>query len=96
MANIQTKTASKQDDIVIHSVGYGAFRIEPRPIFTNAGVGITRGAALGMPTRLRDAGVSKDQFDAIAEGSLENIMVRANPRPITSADQVREILEMAW
>lgn len=52
--------------------------------------------SLGQPARLRDVGVKKDQFDAIAAGSLENMMVRSNPRSIENADQIREILEMAW
>ncbi len=52
--------------------------------------------SLGLPTRLRDVGVTEAQFDAIAAGSLENMMVRSNPRPVAAAEQVREILEMAW
>ena len=51
---------------------------------------------LGLPTRLRDVGVKKEQLDQIAEGSLENFMTRTNPRPLESAGQIREILDMAW
>lgn len=51
---------------------------------------------LGLPTRLRDVGVERSQLDRIAEGSLENFMTRSNPRPLRSAEQIREILEMAW
>lgn len=53
-------------------------------------------AALGLPTTLREVGVRADQLDRIAEGSMENHMVRANPRPVTAAVQVREMLESAW
>jgi alcohol dehydrogenase class IV len=53
-------------------------------------------ASLGQPTRLRDAGVAADQLDTIAAGSLENMMVRSNPRPVETAAQIREILDMAW
>jgi len=53
-------------------------------------------ASLGQPTRLRDVGVEADQLDTIAAGSLENMMVRSNPRPITTAAQIREILDLAW
>lgn len=53
-------------------------------------------ADLGMPTRLRDVGVARDHFPAIAEGSLKNAWVRANPRPIDNAEQVIEILEAAY
>ena len=51
---------------------------------------------LGQPHSLRDVGIREDQLDTIAEGSLENMMVRSNPRPITEAGQIREILDMAW
>lgn len=52
--------------------------------------------ALGQPSTLRDVGVRRDQFDAIASGAMQNMMVRSNPRPIENPAQVREILEMAW
>ena len=51
---------------------------------------------LGMPTRLRDVGVSTDHFPAIAQGSLLNAWVRANPEPISTPDQVIRILEAAY
>ena len=53
-------------------------------------------ARLGQPGTLRAVGITEDQLDTIAEGSLGNMMVRSNPRPITEAAQVREILDMAW
>jgi alcohol dehydrogenase class IV len=53
-------------------------------------------AALGMPTRLRDQGVTADQFEAIARGAMENMWVRSNPRPITSPAEVIGLLESAW
>lgn len=53
-------------------------------------------ADLGLPTRLRDVGVSREQFPLIAEGSLENLFVRQNPRPVTAPGDIVELLEMAW
>lgn len=53
-------------------------------------------ADLGQPTSLRDVGVSKDQFGAIARGAMQNMMVRSNPRQITGEADVLEILELAW
>ncbi len=50
---------------------------------------------LGMPTRLTDVGVSPDQFEAIARGAMENMMVRTNPRTIHSSDDIKEILQAA-
>ena len=52
--------------------------------------------ALGLPTRLRDVGVKREHYDAIAAGAMQNLFVRSNPRPITDPAQVREILDMAW
>ena len=51
---------------------------------------------LGMPTRLREVGVTRDHFDAIAQGSLLNAWVRANPEPIHNTEQVLQILEAAY
>jgi alcohol dehydrogenase class IV len=52
--------------------------------------------ALGLPTRLRDVGVTREQMRTIAETCLGNPFVRENPRPITSADDAMEILEAAY
>jgi len=51
---------------------------------------------IGQPTRLRDVGVSKDQFETIASSSVDNLFVRSNPRPITDPQQIVEILGAAW
>lgn len=51
---------------------------------------------LRMPTRLRDVGVTREHFQAIAQGSLLNAWVRANPAPINTVDQVIEILDAAY
>lgn len=51
---------------------------------------------LGMPTRLRDVGVTREHFTAIADGSLLNAWVRANPEPVHNVDQVAQILEAAY
>ncbi len=53
-------------------------------------------AGLGLPTRLRDVGVERDQFQAIAEASMHDRWIPTNPRKITEPAQVIEILEMAW
>jgi len=53
-------------------------------------------ARLGMPTRLRDQAVKRDQFEAIARGAMENMWVRSNPRPITSPQDVIGLLEAAF
>ncbi|MES2787308.1 MAG: iron-containing alcohol dehydrogenase [Pseudomonadota bacterium] len=53
-------------------------------------------AALGQPSRLRDVGVDRSHFDAIARGAMQNMMVRSNPRPVTSEADIHQILELAW
>lgn len=50
---------------------------------------------LGLPVRLEDVGVTRDHFDDIANGAMQNPMVLSNPRPITEPGQVKEILELA-
>jgi alcohol dehydrogenase class IV len=52
--------------------------------------------ALGMPRTLRDVGVRREHYDFIANGAMQNMMVRSNPRPITEPAQVKEILDLAW
>tara|TARA_R110002110_G_scaffold70800_1_gene189498 strand:- start:28065 stop:29231 length:1167 start_codon:yes stop_codon:yes gene_type:complete len=50
---------------------------------------------LGMPARLRDVGVEKSHFDAIADGAMLNAFVRANIREITRDDIIR-LLEQSY
>ena len=52
--------------------------------------------ALGLPSRLSVLNVKREQFAQIADGAKDNLWVRTNPRPITSAAQLTELLEMAW
>jgi maleylacetate reductase len=51
--------------------------------------------ALEQPSRLSQVGVTRAQFDAIAQHAMHDRYIHTNPRPITSAAQVREILELA-
>src|SRR5579872_376445 len=52
-------------------------------------------AALGLPTRLADVGVTPDQFQAIGEATMHDRGVRSNPRPITGPADIVEILKLA-
>ena len=52
-------------------------------------------AGLGMPTRLSEAGIGPEHFDAIAEGAMKTPWIPRNPRPIEGPAEVREILELA-
>ena len=51
---------------------------------------------LGQPTTLRDVGLREDQLQALAQAALKFPPVLANPRPIRTVSDVREILALAW
>ena len=51
---------------------------------------------LGLPDRLRDVGVSQDDFPAIAKDALEDLVVATNPRPVESVEDVINLLHSAW
>lgn len=50
---------------------------------------------IGMPRRLSEVGVDKSRFQQVAEYTLLDIWGRTNPRPVTSADDILEILRSA-
>ena len=50
---------------------------------------------LGMPSRLSDVGIGKDDFNDIAAKALDTPWVPHNPRPIESVKEVLEILALA-
>lgn len=51
--------------------------------------------SLGLPTDLKSVGIGPDTFEAIAEHTLHDAGVRANPRPITGPQDIVEILQLA-
>ena len=51
---------------------------------------------LGLPYRLRDVGVEKSDFRALAEDALQDLIVATNPRPVTSPEVVMELFEQAY
>lgn len=52
-------------------------------------------SGLGMPRRLSDVGVDASRFQQVAEYTLLDIWGRTNPRPVTSAADILEILRRA-
>lgn len=50
--------------------------------------------ALGMPRTLKEVGVGKDKLDMLAKNTLSDIWAATNAEPITTKEQVMEILEM--
>jgi alcohol dehydrogenase class IV len=53
-------------------------------------------AGLGLPTSLRDVGVSKSQLAEIADRAIRQPVVLRNPRELQSSEQILEILDLAW
>lgn len=51
---------------------------------------------LGQPTRLRDVGVERSDFPALAHDAMADLIVASNPRPVTGEDEVIAILERAY
>ena len=52
--------------------------------------------AIGVPTRLRDTGLDRALFPAIAAHATVDRGLFFNPRPTASADVVEALLEQAW
>lgn len=52
-------------------------------------------AELGLPGRLADVGVAREQFHAIAAHAMHESWLHTNPRQITGPEQVIEILDAA-
>ncbi|MFO1014177.1 MAG: iron-containing alcohol dehydrogenase [Caulobacteraceae bacterium] len=50
---------------------------------------------LGLPSSLKAVGVTRPDFQAIAEHTMHDAGVRTNPRPISSPADIVEILELA-
>jgi len=51
---------------------------------------------LGLPWRLRDVGVTEEDFGGIAKDAMEDLIVASNPRKVESNDQVIDLLRTAW
>jgi len=50
---------------------------------------------LGLPTSLKDVGVGREKFDALADSCLKDPWLKTNAVPLTEKKQVLEILDMA-
>ena len=52
--------------------------------------------AVGLPTRLRDAGVAADGIAAIAGDALTDFGLHRNVRPVAGVADLEAILRAAW
>jgi alcohol dehydrogenase class IV len=53
-------------------------------------------AQCGLPTRLRDVGVGAEDLPVIAAHVVGDPSIAFNPRPVTQADEVMQVLEAAY
>ncbi|MQA15221.1 MAG: iron-containing alcohol dehydrogenase [Pseudonocardiaceae bacterium] len=53
-------------------------------------------ASLGLPTSLREVGVERSEFPALARDAMADLIVASNPRPVTGEDEVIAILDSAY
>jgi maleylacetate reductase len=53
-------------------------------------------AGLDQPVSLRAVGIKRENIDELARRALAYQPVQLNPRPIRTAEDVKEILELAW
>lgn len=51
---------------------------------------------MGLPQRLRDAGVSESDLPHLAQLAFESRTVQSNPKPITGVAQLNALLRQAW
>ena len=51
---------------------------------------------MGLPLKLRDLGVPRDGLKQLAVDALDDYSIHTNPKPVTAAEQVLEVLEQAW
>ncbi len=52
--------------------------------------------SVSVPRRLRDIGVAREDIAPIADAAMSDWFIGRNPRPVSSVDEVRAILEAAW
>jgi alcohol dehydrogenase class IV len=51
---------------------------------------------LGLPTRLSEVGVTRDDFPFLARDAMQDMIVATNPRPVDGEPDVVKILEQAF
>ncbi|NMH96631.1 iron-containing alcohol dehydrogenase [Pseudonocardia acidicola] len=52
--------------------------------------------SLGLPTRLREVGVRRDDFPVFAREAASDLVGSANPRPVTDEADILTLLRQAW
>jgi alcohol dehydrogenase class IV len=75
----------------------GLLRSEGQPVVTTIVDALeAMFGQLGTPRRLRDVGVPQEDLSAIATQGMADWFLRANPRPVRSELELRQVLQEAW
>lgn len=53
-------------------------------------------AKLGVPTRLSELGIKRDQLTELSQLAMGDWFLRGNPRPVQSASELEQIMKEAW
>jgi alcohol dehydrogenase class IV len=53
-------------------------------------------ARLGIPRRLREVGMHREEFSEIAASVMDDWFLRGNPRPVRAASELEALLSEAW
>ena len=51
---------------------------------------------MGLPLKLRELGVPRAGLRQLAVDALDDYSIHTNPKPVSDAEQVLEVLEQAW
>ncbi len=51
---------------------------------------------MNLPQHLRDVGVQEADLPYLAQLAFQSRTVQSNPKPITAASQIEEVLRAAW
>src|SRR5262249_41841155 len=82
---------------VAHAMGLCAEGQDDRAAAQTAVDGVFKFiGALGLPQRLRDAGIFESDLPRLAGLALQSRAVQDNPKPIADAAQAESILRAAW
>ena len=51
---------------------------------------------LGLPVRMRDVGVRREDLDTIADKTMHEALLANSRKTVRGPADIREILELAW
>lgn len=94
--------------VLPHVLNWNLTSIEDKLVHVNTELGLVGGPErlveavqnltreLQLPTQLRDVGIARNDFAAIAEHASHSFSVATNPRPVKDPSELIEVLDNAW